>query len=234
MGGGGRILALFIQAAEPVLRQLHDISLLERLWRYSLLGVTSIVTEEANPIFGGIAVRHGRASLPAVIAAVAIGTWIASIALYFVGRWRIDWVRRRWPDKRRLLTGALTIVRRHPWRSALAIRFAYGLRLPLPIACGAARLPLSLYVIASGISCWVWAGAFAYLGYAAGGVALRLLGIAQRSEVRLGLLAVMLAVVLIFMMRRRIILERTARLLGSSDVSFATTEERRTERREAL
>lgn len=190
------------------------------------LGVTSIVFEEANPILGGIAVRHGRAGLFGVVVAVAIGTWIASIALYFVGRWRIDWVRARWPDKRRLLTGALTIVRRHPWRSSLAIRFAYGLRLPLPIACGAARLPFSLYLIASGISCWLWSVAFGYLGYAAGGAALRLLDFTHRLDVRLALLAAILSLVLLFILRRRLIAERTARMLAGEPISFTTREER--------
>jgi membrane protein DedA with SNARE-associated domain len=207
------------------MRSLQDIPLLERLWKYTALGATSIVFEEANPILGGIAVRHGRAGLFGVIVAVALGTWLASIALYFVGRWRIDWVRARFPDKRRLLTGALTIVRRHPWRSSLAIRFAYGLRLPLPIACGAARLPFSLYVIASGISCWIWSVAFAYLGFAAGGAALRVLDFAHRLDVRLGLLALILSVVLLFMMRRRRIAERTARVLGGTEISFAPEEE---------
>ena len=216
-----------------MIRQLHDIPLLERLWKYAALGATSIVFEEANPILGGIAVRHGRAGLVGVIVAVAIGTWIASIALYSVGRWRIDWVRERWPDRRRLLTGALTIVRRHPWRSALAIRFAYGLRLPLPIACGAARLSLSQYVVASGISCWVWAATFGYLGFAAGGMALRVLDFAHRLDVRLALLAAILMVVLFFMMRRRRIAEQTARMLGGGSISFATTEERALARREA-
>jgi membrane protein DedA with SNARE-associated domain len=205
--------------------QLQDSSLLERVWTYVALGATSIVLEEANPILGGIAVRHGRASLFAVIAAVAVGTWIASIALYFLGRWRIKWLRRRWPNKRRLLTGALMIVRRHPWRSSLAIRFAYGLRLPLPIACGAARLPLPLYVVASGISCWVWAAAFAYLGFAAGGAALRVLGFAQRLDVRLGLLASILLIVLVVVMRRRRIAERTARALTGTHISFSETGE---------
>jgi membrane protein DedA with SNARE-associated domain len=215
-------------------RHLQDIPLLERLWKYTALGATSIVLEEANPILGGIAVRHGRAGLFGVIVAVALGTWIASLALYFVGYWRIDWVRARFPDKRRLLTGALTIVRRHPWRSSLAIRFAYGLRLPLPIACGAARLPFSLYLVASGISCFTWAIAFGYLGYAAGGAALRLLDFVTRLDVRLGLLAVILTVVLFFLMRRRRIAERTARLLGGGTISFATTEERAAMKREAL
>jgi len=206
--------------------QFQHVPLLERLWKYTALGVTSIVFEETNPILGGIAVRHGRASLIGVVVAVALGTWLASVALYFVGRWRIDWVRARFPDRRRLLTGALTVVRRHPWRSSLAIRFAYGLRLPLPIACGAARLPFSLYLIASGISCWAWALAFGYLGYAAGGAALRLLDFARRADVRLGLLAAILLLVLVVIMRRRRIAERTARLLGGGNISFATTEER--------
>ena len=124
-------------------------------------------------------------------------------------------------------------MRRHPWRASLAIRFAYGLRLPLPIACGAARLPFSLYLIASGISCWAWAVAFGYLGFAAGGAALRVLGFAHRLDVRLALLAVILAVVLVLMMRRRRIAEQTARMLGSPDISFAT-EERTVMKREAL
>jgi membrane protein DedA with SNARE-associated domain len=212
----------------PVVQQLHEMSLVERLWKYTALGTTSIVFEEANPILGGIAARHGRAELLAVISAVAIGTWIASLALYLVGRWRIDWVRRRWPDKRRLLTGALTVVRRHPWRASLAIRFAYGLRLPLPIACGAANLPFSLYLIASGISCWLWAAAFGYLGFAAGGAALTTLHFVHRLDVRLGLVAVILTVVLYFITRRRRIGERTARVLGGEDITIMSTAERET------
>jgi membrane protein DedA with SNARE-associated domain len=212
----------------PVVQTLHETSFVERLSKYTALGATSIIFEEANPILGGIAARHGRAELFAVVSAVAIGTWIASLALYFVGRWRIDWVRARWPDKRRLLTGALTVVRRHPWRAALAIRFAYGLRLPLPIACGAARLPISLYVVASGISCWAWAGMFGYLGFTAGGAALQALDFAHRLDVRLGLVAVILSAVLFFIARRRRIGERTARLLGGREIAIVSTEEHET------
>ncbi len=187
----------------------------------------SIVLEETNPIWGGIRARHGYLDLLIVIVAVTIGTWIPSIGLYLIGRWRIDWVRRRWPDKRRLLAGALTVVRRHPWRASLAIRFAYGLRLPLPIACGAARLPFSLYLAASGISCLVWGGVFACLGYSAAGTALSALAFAQRLDVRLGLLATILLVVLFFVRRRRVIAARTARVLAGEEVPIMTTAERK-------
>jgi membrane protein DedA with SNARE-associated domain len=194
---------LALQVAAPAFRQLHHMSFAERLWKYVALGATSIVGEEANPILGGIAVRHGGAGLFGVIVAVMLGTWAASILLYFIGRWRIDWVRARWPDKRRLLTSALAAVRRHPWQASLAVRFAYGLRLPLPIACGAARVPFSLYVIASGISSLVWGVTFTLLGLALGRTALRALMFTQRLDVRLALLAIALTAVLGVMVRRR-------------------------------
>jgi membrane protein DedA with SNARE-associated domain len=206
-------------------------TLLEKLWKYTALGASSIVFEEANPIFGGIAARHGRAGMLGVVVAVALGTWAASIALYYVGRWRIDWVRARWPEKHRLLDGALAIVERHPWRASLAVRFAYGLRLPLPIACGAARLPLGLYTVATGISCWVWAIVFAYLGLAFGGAAIRLLHFTHRLEVRLGLVAIMLSILLYFVMRRRFMAERTARVLAGESIPIMTTAERQAAKR---
>ena len=49
---------------QPTLEhQVADVSHLHRLWKYVVLGVTSIVFEEANPIFGGIAANHRRLGL---------------------------------------------------------------------------------------------------------------------------------------------------------------------------
>ena len=138
-----------------------------------------------------------------VIFAVALGTWIASIALYALGRWRIQWVRDRWPQQYRLLDGALRIVAKNPWRASLSIRFVYGLRLPLPIACGAATVPFSLYAVASGISCVVWAGVFSYLGLILGKAALRVLSYTHPLGVRLSIVAIMLFVLLSILTRRR-------------------------------
>lgn len=201
---------------------------MERLWKYSAIGALAIVGEEANPIGAGIWVRHGRAGLLGVIVAITIGTWVASMIFYVIGRWRIEWVRRRWPSKQRLLDGALKVVERHPWRSSLAIRFAYGLRIPLPIACGAARLPVSLYAIAAFVSCVVWSAAFTYLGMAFSGAALRLLAFSNRLDVKLAVIAVVLVAILVFVTRRRIIGERTAHMLSGEDIPLMTTAERAT------
>jgi membrane protein DedA with SNARE-associated domain len=84
-----------------------------------------------------------------------------------------------------------------------------------------------LYIVATGISSWLWAAAFTYLGYSAGGVALRALGFASRLDVRLGLLALLLLAVLIVITRRRRIAERTAHVLSGERISMMTTAERR-------
>lgn len=202
---------------------------MERLWRYVALGATSIVFEEANPIWGGIHAKHGRLDLVGVVVAITLGTWAASLALYGLGYWRIDWVRARFPNKERLLDAALRIVRRNPWRASLAIRFAYWLRLPLPIACGAARVPLSLYALASGLSCVAWAGAFTALGYWASVPALNALRYTKRHDVRLLLVVVVLVAVLWFLMsRRRRFAEQTAHVLTGEDIPIMTTAERAT------
>lgn len=203
---------------------------LERLWKYVVLGATSIVFEEANPIFGGIAARNGRLGLVEVIVSVAVGTWIASLALYALGRWRIDWLRARFASRQKMFDGALEIVRLHPWRASLAIRFAYGLRIPILIACGAARLPIVLYTIASGISCWIWSVLFVLLGWKAGNAALAVLGFTTRYDVRLGFIAIALAVTLFFMRRRRRIAERTAKVLSGENIEIMTAAERRASR----
>jgi membrane protein DedA with SNARE-associated domain len=194
-----------------------------------VLGATSILFEEANPIWGGIRAKHGRLDVVGVVVAVALGTWLASIALYGLGYWRIDWVRTRFPKKQRLLDAALQIVQRNPWRASLAIRFAYWLRLPLPIACGAARVPLSVYLLASAVSCVVWSLAFVSLGYWASAPALEALRYTRRNDVRLALVALVITAALIYSVRRRRrFAERTAHVLTGENIPIMTTAERAT------
>lgn len=213
-----------LQVVAAIGRVVPELSLGARLWRYTLLGALSIVFEEANPIYGGIAIRHGRLGAAGVVTAVAVGTWIPSLLLYLLGRWQIDWVRRRWPDRQQPLDAALAIVRHNPWLASLSIRFAYGLRLPVPIACGAARVPFPLYLTASGISCWGWSILFTYLGFAMGRAALAVLRFTRRWDVRLGVVALFLLALLYVLSRRRRIAERTARVLTGEEISLAPEE----------
>src|SRR6476646_7285198 len=95
------------------------------------------------------------------------------------------------------------IVRRHPWRVSVAVRWAYGLRLTLPIACGAARLPLPVYLIGSAISCLTWAFFYATLGWAFGRTTLILLGHVRRYENTLIAVIIVVLAIAFYVMRKR-------------------------------
>ena len=51
------------------------------------------MTEEASPLVGGLMAHDGHLKLAAVGAWITAGTWIADILLYYLGRWRGDWLR---------------------------------------------------------------------------------------------------------------------------------------------
>ena len=121
-------------------------------WAYLLIGAVSNITEELAPIGGGYAAHGGRLGLTQVAISVCIGTWVSGFGLYYLGRARGMWLRKRFPNFGRLFTRALMVVRRRPWRSAFAVRYAFGLRITLPIACGAAHVPVWEYAICSAVS----------------------------------------------------------------------------------
>jgi membrane protein DedA with SNARE-associated domain len=180
-----------------------SLTALERLWAYITLAATGIITEEAAPLVGGLMAHDGHLRLVAVGAWITAGTWAADILLYYLGRWRGDWVRDRWPKLRAFMLRVLTVVRRHPWRCSLAVRYAYGLRLTLPLACGAARVPFWLYLIGSGISALTWAYLFTFVGWGFGEAALRILGHVRRYEVRIALGIIVAVIIAFYLMRRR-------------------------------
>jgi membrane protein DedA with SNARE-associated domain len=173
------------------------LSHLAEAWAYITLGASGIITEEAAPIVGGFAAHEGHLGFKRVVLACALGTWVAGVALYALGRWRSRWVRKRFRKAGRYVTRLLVFVRRSPWRSAFAVRFAFGARIVLPIACGAARLRLPVFLIGSAIASVVWATAFALVGWLFGETAMVVLGHIRRYEDLIAALLVV-GVILVF------------------------------------
>lgn len=206
-------MSLLLQAAA----QQSTATFVERLWAYLTLGATGVITEEATPLIGGLAAHNRHLRLTAVVMWVSIGTWVAGVGLYYLGRWRGHWARRRWPHLRRFLVRAFKIVRRHPWRSSLAVRWAYGLRLTLPIACGAARLPLPIYLIGSAVSCFTWSFIFTLLGWGFGRTTLIMVGHVRRYEKYL-VAAIIIGVALAFwLVRKKHVEDEVVEVLASGD-----------------
>ena len=158
------------------------LSHLAQVWAYVTLGASGIITEEAAPLVGGFAAHEGHLGFVRVVLACAIGVWGAGVGLYALGRWRGRWVRKRFRRMGRYVTRLIVFVRRRPWRSTFAVRFAFGARIVLPIACGAARLRIPVFLIGSAIASLVWAVLFATLGWLFGETALRVIGHIRRYE----------------------------------------------------
>jgi membrane protein DedA with SNARE-associated domain len=179
------------------------LSHLAEAWAYVTLGASGIITEEIAPIVGGFAAHEGHLGFVRVVLACAIGTWAAGVGLYALGRWRSKWVRKRFRRVGRYVTRLLVFVRRSPWRSAFAVRFAFGARIVLPIACGAARLKIPIFLIGSAVASVVWATAFALVGWLFGETALLILGHIRRyDDIIAGLLIVTVVVAGIVFTRR--------------------------------
>ena len=191
--------------------------IIDRLWWYVSLAATTIVTEEATPLIGGLAAHDGHIRLSIAGFATSLGIWGYGLLLYWVGRWRGAWVRQRFPGTRPMMLRALKVVRRHPWRASLAVRFAYGLRLVLPMACGAARVPAIVYFIATAISSLVWGYLFTVLGWAFGEGMLLVVNHVRRYEWYL-VIAILIAVGIGFWYaRRRHLEEKSLEVLATGD-----------------
>jgi membrane protein DedA with SNARE-associated domain len=188
-------------------------SFLERMWAYITLGATGSFVGEASPILGGVAAFDRNLRLASVVVAVAIGTWLGGLMFYAIGRARGHWIRKSFPRLRPYLLQSIKIVRRNPWRVSLAIRFAYGLRIALPIGCGVARVPLFIYMIGTAASAVVWSLVFTVLGWGLGSTAETLIGHVKEMEGVIGLLLVAGMIVGYFIMRRRHTAEKTADML---------------------
>ena len=198
-------------------------TLLERLWAYITLGAMGFLVEEAAPLFGGVQAYDRNFRLVTAILAVALGTWASGLGLYVLGRWQSRSVRKRWPKLRPLVLQAAVIVRRHPWRSALGVRFAFGLRIPLPIAMGVARVPLPLFLGATAISCVVWASIFTITGFWLAQTAEDMIGEVRRYVPMIGSVLVALMIVGGWLMRRRHVAEKTARVLDAKPMETPPT-----------
>ena len=98
----------------------------------------------------------------------------------------------------------LRAVRRRPWRSALAVRFAFGARLLLPLACGAAHMRADVYLLGTLVSSVVWSALFVWLGALFGETAVGAIQVVRRyDQYAVGVVAGLVVVVWLTLRHRR-------------------------------
>ena len=188
------VVSLLAAVSASWLSALTDVPL-----TYVLLGASAIVTEELAPLFGGMAASEGELDAATVVWALTLGGWAATTLLYMVGRWRWDSIRRRFPRVRGTATLALRVVRRNPVTASFLVRFAFGLRIVLPLACGGAKVPWYVYLPVSFVGSAAWSVVYTAVGYVTGEAAVQLMGRLGRVGEVVGAL---LLVALFFAFRR--------------------------------
>lgn len=172
------------------------------LWAYITLGVSVAVTQELGALMGGFAAEQGHLQLVPVAMVSAIAVFAESMLLYGLGRWRAAWVRLRLRKSPPVVRRLVDAMRWNPWRSTIISRFAFGARIALPMACGAARVPPWIFATGMAIASAVWSVVFVGLGWAFGHGAVLIIGEIRRYE---GLVAaaLVLAVAAAFVVLKR-------------------------------
>lgn len=178
---------------------------LEAFWAYVTLGASAIVTEELAPLVGGFAAEQGHLGFVRAVIATAAGVWVATALLYFAGRWRAAWVRLKLRNLPPVVKTLLRTMRWNPWRSTILARFIFGGRIAVPLACGAAHVPIWIFLSGSAIAAAVWAVFFTALGWFFGESAVLVIGHVRRYEDELAMLLVAIGLASFFWLRRRLV-----------------------------
>ncbi len=177
---------------------------LQQLSAYLTLTVTPIITEELAPILGGVAASQRQLGLVRVIVAVTIGGWIGTALFYLLGTWRGPWVRRRFPQAGRAIDTLTRAVCKRPWRASFVVRFAFGARWLLPLACGVAHVRPTTFFVGSLAGSAAWSTVFVLVGYEFGEAAIHTLERVRSYDRYAYVLAAVAAVVgAIVLLRRR-------------------------------
>lgn len=207
-------LVTFGPGAEGMLEAIASFE--DTMTTYLAMAASTVVVSELAPIFGGIAAQEGQLRIGRVIAAVSLGGWAATSLLYVAGRLKWEWLRRRFPSTRSAGTVALRIVKRNPARASFLVRYLFGARILLPMACGAARVPVGQYLSMSLLGSVAWTLTFALVGMAAGEAAEQMLGRLEHVEsIIMAIGASFVVFVGVWWWRRRV--QRAARRAGSSE-----------------
>jgi len=151
-------------------------------WGYVVVGLFAlleasafvglVVPGEAALLVGGFLVSQGKASLPVMMAAAAVGAIAGDSVGYEIGRHLGPSLRRsrvgRWVGDERW-ERAETYLQRRGGRAVFFGRFVGVLRAMVPTIAGLSRMPYRVFLPWNAAGGLVWAPGFVLLGYVAGG-----------------------------------------------------------------
>ena len=159
-----------------------------------------LVEGEVALLLAGVAVQHGYLELlPTLLLGTAGGTCSDSV-YYWLGRRFGARVLRSRPALRPLRARAILLLRRYGHIMAFFTRFAFGMRIALPAAMGAARMHPRVFHLYNALGSLAFAVVYLSLGYGLGRAVHRMIQRSNISEEHV-MVAVILLGILIWCVR---------------------------------
>jgi phosphatidylglycerol lysyltransferase len=158
---------------------------------YALLFAGVVAEGEAILLVAALLARRGVFSWPVVFVVAVAANTLADVAYFALARRRgRGWLEARYGGHPRFQKLLHLVGRRGPLL-LLASRFAYGLRIAIPAACGALGMGTAAFLATDLAASVLWAATLVGVGYSVGGAIEPLLTRVQGYEVAVaaGLLA---------------------------------------------
>ena len=161
------LLAVFIQVAphspQPSPPDLFSVN---PLGLSPVLFIWAWLQGEAAVIVAGSLAAQGHWPWWAVWLIAAIPATVGHQIYYQLGRWFGERILRRLPQRTQpAIERARVLIRTHETTVLTVMRFAYGIRMPLPILCGVARIRWQKFVLFNVGTALLWSFVFTMVGY---------------------------------------------------------------------
>ncbi|TCM35182.1 DedA family protein [Novosphingobium sp. ST904] len=132
------------------------------------VGLGAAAEGETALMTGGLLAHQGLLPIGGVMAAGAIGSFLADEIFFFLGRHFRARPAVRALSEKPAFARALALLERHPVGFILAFRFLYGLRTVSPIAIGTSSIPARRFIVLNALAATVWGIVIAAIGYTFG------------------------------------------------------------------
>jgi membrane protein DedA with SNARE-associated domain len=181
---------------------------LERLlaeYGYWLIFATTFIEGESVVLIAGVAAAGKHMSLPWVVFAGFIGSYLGDQLWFHVGRRYGKGLLRRFPRFQSPANRVFRLLERYDTGFILTFRFVYGVRNVTPFALGMSNVSALRFAALNCVAAGMWAVTFAGAGYLFGHAVIAVVGDmkAYIGYVLLGLLFIALALWLAKIVRKR-------------------------------
>jgi membrane protein DedA with SNARE-associated domain len=154
---------------------IHTAHLLSDYGYYAVF-FAGLLEGETMLLLGAYAVHQGYLHMLPLIACGAAAAFVSDQFYFQLGRRKGHQVLEKHPRLATRFEKAAAFVDRHPVATVLLMRFAWGLRIVLPVTLGMTRMATAVYLPLSAVASVLWATVVACLGVWITGVVRTVIG----------------------------------------------------------